>query len=190
MYSHLLKPTLDKLIAMILLALFTPVLLVLFIMIYLQDLRNPLFVQKRVGQYGKTFWMLKIRSMKCSPEGKGSHMTLENDPRITRLGRFIRKTSLDEVPQLVNVLWGQMSLVGPRPDVPEQKDLYTDDEFKKRCSVKPGITGLAQAKLRSAATEQQRKAYDLYYANNVCLSNDLEILLLTAFTVIKGKATN
>lgn len=109
----------------------------------------------------------------------GSYQTPVGDPRITRVGHFIRKTSLDELPQLLNVLIGDMSLVGPRPDVPNQKKNYSEQDWNKRVGVKPGITGLAQATLRSAATAKKRTALDFEYIDNMSLWLDIKILFLT-----------
>jgi len=109
----------------------------------------------------------------------GPYNTQAGDPRITRVGRFLRRTSIDELPQLLNVLKGDMSLVGPRPDLPVQRSLYNAADWAQRCSVRPGITGLAQAALRSDATPEQRLALDLQYAREHGLRMDAKILLLT-----------
>ena len=106
-----------------------------------------LFRQTRLGLHGREFGMFKFRSMVKNAASIGPYFTSDNDPRITRVGRFIRRTSIDELPQILNVLRGDMSLVGPRPDVPAQRALYSDADWAQRCSVRPGITGLAQALL-------------------------------------------
>jgi lipopolysaccharide/colanic/teichoic acid biosynthesis glycosyltransferase len=124
--------------------------------------------------------MYKFRSMVKNAGAIGPYYTASDDPRITRVGRFIRRTSLDELPQLFNVVKGDMSLVGPRPDVPAQRQLYTAEDWQLRCSVRPGITGLAQAELRSEATPEQRLALDLRYAREHSLPMDLCILAKTA----------
>jgi lipopolysaccharide/colanic/teichoic acid biosynthesis glycosyltransferase len=115
---------------------------------------------------------------------QGSHFTEDRDPRITRIGGFIRKTSLDELPQLINVLSGEMSLVGPRPNVPKQRVEYTGEEWSKRNAVRPGITGLAQATLRSAATPKERTSLDLEYVDKSGFVYDLWILVLTVRQVL------
>ena len=122
--------------------------------------------------------------MVINAESLGGYSTADRDPRITAIGRFIRRTSLDELPQLLNVLFGEMSIVGPRPDVPAQRSLYTDDEWTVRHSVRPGITGLAQSTLRSEATTEQRKAMDLEYAKNVSFALDVRIILMTIRQVV------
>jgi lipopolysaccharide/colanic/teichoic acid biosynthesis glycosyltransferase len=148
-----------------------------------------LFRHVRVGLGGREFGMFKFRSMVRNAAASGPYYTGAGDPRITRVGAFIRRTSLDELPQLFNVLAGDMSLVGPRPDVPAQRPLYTDEEWAQRCSVRPGMTGLAQATLRSQASPEQRLALDLRYAREHSLWLDLRIL---AWTVgrLSGKGAN
>jgi len=143
-----------------------------------------LFRQVRIGLGGRHFDILKFRSMVVGAENLGGYSTVEGDPRITRVGRFIRRTSIDELPQLFNVLKGDMSLVGPRPDVPAQRADYTDEEWLIRHQVRPGVTGLAQATLRSLATIEERKAMDLNYATQNSLVFDMKILLMTVRQVI------
>lgn len=179
-----MKRVFDLVLAFIALMLLSPLLLLTAIAIML-DSRGPVFFrQQRVGRYGKPFGILKFRSMVTDAAKLGSYMTADNDPRITRVGHFIRRTSLDELPQLFNVLSGDMSLVGPRPDVPAQKDGYTEQEWEIRHRVRPGITGLAQATLRSAATPKQRKEMDLRYAQTASLAQDLRIILMTVKQVL------
>ncbi len=164
-----------------------PVLLVMIIVaIFIKsESKGPvLFKQERVGLHGKIFTIYKFRSMIIDAARQGPYFTQENDSRITRTGRFIRKASLDELPQLFNVLFGDMSLVGPRPNVPAQKNGYTEAEWNKRNSVRPGITGLAQAHLRSAATPEQRTELDLKYVDRSSLLFDFQIILVTALQVI------
>ena len=152
-----------------------------------------LFRQTRVGLNGREFGMYKFRSMVKNAAQVGPYFTTDNDPRITRVGRFVRRTSIDELPQLINVLKGEMSLVGPRPDVPAQRSLYTPVDWAQRCSVRPGITGLAQALYRSSATEAQRLEADLRYVrectgfSGFCL--DLRIAWLT-IQRLSGKGSN
>jgi lipopolysaccharide/colanic/teichoic acid biosynthesis glycosyltransferase len=123
--------------------------------------------------------MLKFRSMVRSAAAHGSYMTGSNDPRITRIGRVIRRASLDELPQLLNILKGEMSLVGPRPDVPAQRADYSEADWRERCSVRPGLTGLAQARLRSQATAAERLALGLQYVRQHGIALDLKILVWT-----------
>ncbi|MBF4210500.1 sugar transferase [Pseudomonas donghuensis] len=167
----------------------SPILLGVALTIYFSDFGPVLFKQRRVGRGGREFCIYKFRSMVINAERLGGYSTADGDPRITRVGKFIRRTSLDELPQLFNVFLGDMSVVGPRPDVPAQRSLYTDEEWRIRHSVRPGITGLAQATLRSAATEAQRKQMDLHYAEHASLLKDFEIIFLT-FKQVFGKGGN
>ena len=157
------------------LLLLSPLLLGAALAVALDSGWPVLFRQTRVGRHGQTFDMLKFRSMVKNAAAIGPYFTSAADPRITRVGRFIRRTSLDELPQLINVLRGDMSLVGPRPDVPAQQTLYTPADWAERCSVRPGITGLAQALYRSDSTEAQRLEADLRYAREATLWLDLKI---------------
>jgi len=157
------------------LLLLSPLLLGTALAVALDSGFPVLFRQTRIGLHGRTFGMLKFRSMVKNAASIGPYFTSTNDPRITRVGRFIRRTSLDELPQLINVLRGDMSLVGPRPDVPAQRSLYTEADWAQRCSVRPGITGLAQALYRSESTEAQRLEADLRYTREGSLWLDLKI---------------
>ena len=147
--------------------------------------RPVLFGQTRVGLGGRPFRVLKFRSMVVDAERLGPQRTAQADARITRVGRVLRRTSLDELPQLINVVRGDMSLVGPRPDVPAQQVDYNPADWALRCSVRPGITGLAQALYRSRATPAQRREADLDYVRHHGLLRDLRILALTAGQLFK-----
>jgi len=179
-----MKRFLDLIMSLLLLILVFPLLCAVALAVYLNDFGPVLFKQRRVGQQGREFWLYKFRSMVLNAEKLGGYSTRQGDVRITKIGRFIRRTSLDELPQLLNVLKGEMSLVGPRPDVPAQKSRYTEEEWQLRHSVRPGITGLAQATLRSAASEAQRKQLDLEYAQNASFLLDIKILLMTARQIL------
>ncbi|MBN2974453.1 sugar transferase [Roseomonas aeriglobus] len=148
-----------------------------------------LYRQIRVGRGCRTFRMFKFRSMVIDADRVGGYATATGDARITPIGRFIRRTSLDELPQLLNVLRGDMSIVGPRPDVPAQEHLYAPDEWRLRHSVRPGITGLAQAVSRSVATAEARKELDLSYAREASVALDLKIILMTV-RQLTGKTGN
>jgi Undecaprenyl-phosphate glucose phosphotransferase len=177
------KRAFDVLVATCVLMLMSPVMLVLGILIKLSSRGPVLFRQERMGMDGRTFEMLKFRTMWTDAEAKGAVMAREEDPRRTPLGRFLRRTSLDELPQLLNVLVGDMSLVGPRPERP-----VFIEEFKRqipkyhlRHTVKAGMTGWAQINgLRGQTSIQKRIEYDLYYIENWSLLLDVKILLRTA----------
>lgn len=183
------KRILDLAFSSAALALLSPLLLAVSIAIALDDGFPVLFRQRRVGKGGREFDMLKFRSMVKNAASVGPYFTQTADPRITRVGRFIRRTSLDELPQLFNVLKGDMSLVGPRPDLPVQKSLYSEADWAERCRVRPGITGLAQALYRSDCTEQQRLEADLRYVREASFWLDLRILWWT-LARLGGKGAN
>ena len=169
----------DIVLSLAALLVLSPLLLGTALLILLQDGLPVLFLQVRVGRNGREFGMYKFRSMVRNAAAVGPYFTAANDPRITRLGRFIRRTSIDELPQLLNVLKGDMSLVGPRPDVPAQRHLYSDADRALRLRVRPGITGLAQALLRSEATLEQGLALDLQYVREASSWLDLKIMAWT-----------
>lgn len=173
------KRLFDIVVSLATLLALSPVLLATALAVMLESGLPVLFRQVRVGRGGREFGMYKFRSMVKNAAAIGPYHTSVDDPRVTRVGRFIRRTSLDELPQLLNVLLGDMSLVGPRPDVPAQRALYAAADWDARCSVRPGITGLAQAQLRSVATEAQRLALDLQYVREQGLWLDLRILAWT-----------
>lgn len=153
------------------------------------------FVQERVGKDGKTFKMIKFRSMQEDAEEqlknllhkneiKGAMFKMKNDPRVTKVGKFIRKTSIDELPQFFNVLIGDMSLVGPRPPLMREVVQYSEKD-KARLLVKPGITGLWQVTVRNNADFDVMVRLDIEYINNICLNDDIKILLKTILAVVK-----
>ena len=184
-----MKRLMDIVLSLAALLLLSPVLLAVAAAVAIEDGFPVLFRQMRVGRGGREFGIYKFRSMVKNAAAIGPYHTSSDDPRITRVGRFIRRTSLDELPQLLNVLTGDMSLVGPRPDVPAQRSLYTEQDWNARCSVRPGITGWAQALLRSEATPQQRLDLDLRYVREHSVWLDLKIM---AWTVgrLTGKGAN
>lgn len=174
-----MKRALDVMLSLMMLILFSPLLVFVAIWIRLDSEGAILYCQKRVGLNGRVFSIYKFRSMVVDADQVGGYSTTQDDPRITRVGKFLRKTSIDELPQLLNVLKSDMSLVGPRPDVPAQQGNYTEAEWNKRNLVKPGITGLAQATVRSQATAAERTKLDLEYVDEVSFWFDVKILLMT-----------
>jgi len=181
-----MKRFFDIVASLVALVMFSPVFIIASLVIKV-DGGPILFKQKRVGINGIPFSIYKFRSMVINAENLGGYLTSENDKRITKVGAFIRKTSLDEIPQLINVLKGEMTLVGPRPNVPAQKNEYSEAQWAKRNSVIPGITGLAQATLRSKATWQQRYDLDIGYIEKSSFFYDLWIIFLTIKQVlVKG----
>ena len=180
----MIKRLFDVGVSLFVLLFSLPFLALVAVLIKLESKGPVIFKQERVGIKGGPFYIYKFRSMVIDAASQGPHFTSPGDPRVTRVGRFIRKTSLDELPQLLNVLYGDMSLVGPRPNVPKQKAEYTETEWYKRNAVRPGITGLAQAKMRSAATPEQRTRLDLEYVDKASVFFDVWIILLTIRQVL------
>jgi lipopolysaccharide/colanic/teichoic acid biosynthesis glycosyltransferase len=184
-----MKRLMDVTLSLLALLALCPLLLATALAIWLESGWPILFRQVRVGQGGREFAMYKFRSMVKDAEARGPYFTAGDDPRITRTGRIIRRTSIDELPQIFNVLKGDMSLVGPRPDVPAQRALYTDADWTQRCRVRPGLTGLAQALMRSEGTQEQRLAFDLRYTHAVSLRMDFKIMWWT-LRRLSGKGSN
>lgn len=193
MYVHFFKRLIDFVVALCLLPLFCIIYIVLVPLYFFMD-KGPMFYSgKRIGRYGRPFPMYKFRSMKVgAPDIRlkdGSTYNGDDDPRVTRLGRFIRKTSLDEVPQILNVLKGDMSLIGPRPDPLDWLDKYKEEE-KVFLNVRPGITGYNQAYFRNSADAQEKIDNDVYYAENISFVLDAKIVLKTIKTVLFRENVN
>ena len=184
-----MKRAMDITFSLVALLFLSPVLVGAAIAIALESGFPVLFRQTRMGLRSCEFGMYKFRSMVKNAAAIGPYFTSGNDPRITRVGRFIRRTSIDELPQILNVLRGEMSLVGPRPDVPAQRSLYSEADWTQRCSVRPGITGLAQALYRSDSTEAQRLDADLRYTREASAWLDLKIMAWTLGRIM-GKGSN
>jgi len=197
-WQLVLKRLLDLLVAAVLLVIISP--LWIFIVLWIRsDSSGPaIFKQTRVGLGGGSYTIYKFRTMVQNAEAlmKDKLEKIQDletfvfqekdDPRITRSGRFLRKTSLDELPQLINILIGNMSLVGPRPEIPELVNLYTDEQ-RVRLNVPPGVTGLAQINGRSELTLGETMSYDLEYVRIWSFWLDLKILWKTIFVVFTGK---
>jgi len=194
------KRTFDFIAALMALILLSPIFIIVAILIKREDKGHVFLAQERIGKNGENFKLYKFRSMvenadeilmellkdpKIEKEYK-KNMKLKNDPRITKIGKILRKTSLDELPQLINVLKGEMSLIGNRPYLPREKkdmDSYYEDIIK----TKPGITGYWQVNGRSNLSFKERLKLESYYSNNATLSLDIKIFFLTFYVVITGK---
>lgn len=193
MYRYGIKRVLDIIFSLIGLPFLFILLIPVAIAIKLED-RGPIFYNApRLGKNMKEFKMYKFRSMKVNaPDIRnedGSTFNSDNDPRVTKVGKFVRKTSIDEIPQLLNVLKGDMSFIGPRPSPLGNKDLYPKEYFRK-FDIKPGITGYNQAILRNQSTMEQRIQNDLFYVEKLSFFLDLKILYWTFLAVIKSKNIN
>lgn len=190
LYKKYIKRLLDILLSVILLPFVIIVISLFGLLIKLED-RGPIFYcGERLGKDGRIFKMYKLRSMKINaPDLRnpdGSTYNSDNDPRLTRIGRILRKTSLDELPQIFNVLKGDMSFIGPRPDLPEHINYYEGEEVRK-LEVLPGITGYNQAYFRNSVEWKQRLKNDIYYVNNISFMLDFKILWKTVFSVLMEK---
>lgn len=176
MYQKYIKRTLDFLAAALGLVFLTPVFLVISFLLALTIDGKVFFTQSRVGKRNKIFKVFKFKSMNDNRDANGE--LLSNEERLTKLGRFIRSTSLDELPQLFNVIKGDMSFVGPRPLHVRYLDYYTEEEVKRHL-VRPGITGLAQVSGRNALNWDDRLRLDVQYVDNISFTNDVKIIMLT-----------
>jgi lipopolysaccharide/colanic/teichoic acid biosynthesis glycosyltransferase len=176
----------DLAIASVALVLSSPLLLVAVVAIRLTSKGSPIYRQRRVGKDGQPFEMLKLRTMVSGAESMGAGLAINaGDPRVTRVGRWLRRFSLDELPNLVNVLRGEMAIVGPRPTIQAQVDQYTDRQ-RRRLEVKPGITGWAQVNGRASLPWDERIELDVWYVDNRSALLDLRILGRTALMLVTG----
>lgn len=184
MYARFFKRFLDAIIAFVLLCLASPILLILIILLFIANNGDPFFVQSRPGKHGKIFKIIKFKTMNDKKDKHGE--LLPNKDRITKIGHVVRKTSLDEIPQLINVLKGDMSLIGPRPLLVEYLELYSQVQARRH-EVRPGITGWAQVNGRNAISWERKFELDVWYVDNVSFLLDLKILWMTFLKVIKSE---
>ena len=193
MYRGFFKRLFDVTISLVALPFIAILLLIFAPIIYFSD-KGPIFyASNRLGRHGKTFRIIKLRSMYInSPDirnADGSTYNSSDDPRVTKIGRFLRKTSIDELPQFINVVRGDMSIIGPRPDLPDHFDTYTYEE-KQKLSVRPGITGYSQAYFRNSVDLKARLKNDIHYVNNLSFGLDFKILFSTIPAVLKSKGVH
>lgn len=191
MYKKFFKRFLDILFSLIALPILIIVFLVFAPLIYICD-KGPIFYNaNRMGKNGKVYKMYKFRSMHVNApvikNADGSTYSGDKDPRVTKIGRFMRKTSIDELPQIINVLKGDMSFIGPRPNMANKSYDELDEVRKKRISVRPGITGYSQAYFRNSIPQEQKFINDCYYVDNISLFFDIRILIKTVISVILRK---
>ena len=182
MYKRVFKRVIDVLISFFALLFLWPIFIVIAILIKAEDKGPVFYMQRRTGKDGKVFEMYKFRSMNVVP--RGEEMTISHDKRVTKIGKLLRNTSLDELPQFINVLVGDMSFIGPRPWITEYYENFTEEQ-KRRVDVKPGIIGLAQAKGRNGLTIFEKINYDLEYVNNVTFKMDFKVLIESIKIVFK-----
>ena len=193
MYKNIIKRVLDVIISIVILPFFLVLCIIIIPFIYFEDKGSIFYNSERLGKNGKKFKMYKFRTMKMNSEDirnkDGSTYNGEDDTRITKVGKILRKTSIDEVPQVLNVLKGDMSIIGPRPDLPEHMKLYTNEE-KRKLSVKPGITGYNQAYFRNSVKWKQRIKNDIYYIEHLTFAFDVKILIKTISKYLYGVRRN
>ena len=187
MYKNIIKPIFDFSLAIIGILLFSPLFVILTIILYFANGGQPFFFQLRPGKGGKLFRIIKFKTMNDKRDAGGN--LFSDAERLTKIGKFIRKTSLDEIPQLLNVIKGEMSLVGPRPLLPSYLDLYNDFQ-RRRNEVKPGITGWAQINGRNHISWEEKFKYDVWYVDHISFWLDFKILIITILKVVKLEEIN
>ncbi|WP_298762490.1 sugar transferase [uncultured Polaribacter sp.] len=187
MYQFFFKRFFDVIIALGCLLLFLPLLLVIYIILLVTTKGTPFFSQDRPGKNDKIFKVYKFRTMNTKKDLDGN--LLPDKDRLTKIGMLLRKTSLDESPQVINVLKGDMSIIGPRPLLPEYLSLYNKEQLKRHL-VKPGITGWAQINGRNAISWKQKFEYDIWYTKNLSFQLDFKIFLITVGKVFKSENIN
>ena len=186
-YTKHIKVVADFLVAFLLLSLLSPILIIVIIGLYFVNDGSPFFFQLRPGQNEKIFSIIKFKTMTDKRDAQGK--LLSDSERLTRLGKLVRKSSVDELPQLLNVLKGDMSIIGPRPLLPEYLSLYTKNQARRH-EVRPGITGWAQVNGRNAISWEEKFNFDVWYVENQSLTLDLKILLLTIKKVFAREGVN
>ena len=188
MYVHFIKPICDWLIAMIVFPFFCIIWLIVTIAIKLEDGGPVFYMAERIGKDCKKLKMYKFRSMKVNAENitnpDGSTYNAKDDPRVTKVGKFLRETSLDEIPQIINIIKGEMSLIGPRASGWSALKSYQTDELHKM-NVRPGISGYTQAYYRNSIGVREKRLKDAWYADNISFSLDAKIFFKTIVTVLK-----
>lgn len=190
MYKAKGKRVCDLIFALILFPFFLMILMPIGLLIFMEDKGNIFYNARRLGKDGKVFKMYKFRSMKVNApdlrNADGSTYNGEDDPRLTKIGKFIRKTSIDELPQLINIIKGDMSFIGPRPDLPEHMKMYEGSESRK-LEVLPGITGYSQAYYRNSIEWKERIKNDIYYIDHVTPLMDIKIVFKTGESILFRK---
>jgi len=183
-----IKRMLDLIFSVILIILLSPIMLLAAVAIKIEDPKGPVFfMQKRPGKDGKIFTLYKFRTMKVEEEKNGK--PLSDMERITKVGSLLRRTSIDELPQLFNIIRGEMSFIGPRPLLVQYLKYYTPEQMRRH-EVKPGISGWAQVNGRNAISWEEKFKYDLWYVDHISFKLDLKIFWLTIINVLKGTGIN
>lgn len=187
MYKLIIKRSIDIIASLFIILIFSPLYLIVGLVIYLQDFGNPIFKQERVGFNEKPFTLMKFRSMPINTKNVPSSQTKEL--KVTPFGKFIRRSNLDELPQLINIFKGDMSLIGPRPSLPAQTDLVALRRAKNVYSTKPGLTGLAQVNAFDNMPNEKKADWDGIYVKNITFIKDVKIVLRTIIYLTKKPPT-
>jgi lipopolysaccharide/colanic/teichoic acid biosynthesis glycosyltransferase len=187
MYRLFFKRFLDILIGIICLILFLPVFVVIFVILTINNQGKPFFFQERPGKGGKIFRVIKFKTMNDRKDDQGN--LLPDSERMTTFGKWLRKSSLDEMPQVFNILKGDMSIVGPRPLLPEYLELYNDSQARRH-EVRPGTTGWAQVNGRNSISWEQKFEYDVWYVDNISFWLDFKIFWMSFMKIIKSSDIN
>ena len=187
LYRNYLKRFLDLIVSIIAFCLLSPLFIIVTALLYIANQGKPFFVQQRPGKNGRIFLLVKFKTMNDKKDAGGN--LLSDAERLTAVGRFIRKTSLDEIPQLINVIKGEMSLIGPRPLLIEYLPLYNDTQ-KRRHEVRPGITGWAQVNGRNAIGWREKFELDVWYVDNMNFLLDCKIIIFTLMKVVKSEGVS
>jgi len=184
MYKKFFKRFFDIIVGIIGVIVFFPFFVIVFVALTINNRGTPFFYQSRPGLHGKIFKIIKFKTMTDQKDKQGK--LLSDEKRLTRIGQFVRKTSLDELPQILNLLKGDMSIIGPRPLLPEYLPLYNERQ-QKRHLVKPGISGWAQVNGRNGISWEQKFEYDVWYVENLSFKLDLKIFILTFLKVFQSE---
>lgn len=187
MYKSFFKRCIDFVIALVVIVVISPIFLILILFLAIANDGEPFFIQKRPGKDGRIFSIIKFKTMNDRKDSNGD--LLSDADRLTKVGSFVRKTSLDEIPQLLNVLVGDMSLIGPRPLLVQYLALYSDFQ-NRRHQVRPGITGWAQVNGRNAISWDTKFELDVWYVDHISFTLDLKILFMTVKKVIISEGIN
>lgn len=187
MYAHFFKRILDLFVSLCALVIFSPIIIITFVVLYYQNKGKVFFLQERPGMHQKPFFIIKFKSMTDEKDEQGN--LLPDNMRITKFGAIVRKLSIDELPQLINVLKGDMSLVGPRPLLFKYIPLYSEEQLRRH-EVRPGITGWAQVNGRNSISWTQKFALDIEYVNKISCGLDIKILFLTIKKVLVREGVN
>lgn len=187
MYAKFIKRPLDFVLSLCVIMVLSPLLIILTIVGLIVMKGNPFFTQERPGKDEKIFKLIKFRTMTCEKDENGE--LLPDEKRLTKYGKFLRSTSLDELPELINILIGDMSIIGPRPLLVKYLPLYNEEQ-RKRHLVRPGLSGLAQANGRNTVSWEEKFAYDVEYVHNITFISDVKIILKTITAVFAREGIN